>query len=330
MHLLRTTALLAVAAFVQAGTAGCRHAPVPVAQGPEGGVPTDDGVQLHYKLQGTGQEPLIVLHGGPGLSSAYLAPDLGLLARDHALIFYDQRGAGRSTVLTDSTRLRIADHLRDLEAVRQHFGLERVTLLGHSWGAALAAFYARAHPDRVARLILVDPVPARRTPWMQQFGRNLRGWMDSATAARFAELAQARREASDPVAACQAYWAVFIHGYFSDPRDATLPARMRGDVCSDPPEAIRNGGLVSASVLGPFGDWDWREDFRDVQVPVLVIHGDKDPIPAASAAEWQAAFPKATLVLVKSAGHFPYVEQPEAFLRAVDSFLRQGLSESTK
>jgi pimeloyl-ACP methyl ester carboxylesterase len=119
---------------------------------------------------------------------------------------------------------------------------------------------------------------------------------------------------------------VFIHGYFSDPRDTTLPARMRGDVCSDPPEALRNSGLVSRSVLGPFGDWDWREDFRELRMPVLVVHGDHDPIPPASAAEWPAAFPDATLVLIANAGHFPYVEQPDAFLRAVEDFLERGAS----
>ena len=317
---MRMSHLAGAALWIAA--AGCRTPPAPTVPAPATVVTTADSVRLHYQVHGRGPDTLLVLHGGPGLSSAYLAPDLDLLARGHTLVFYDQRGAGRSTVLTDSTRLRLADHIRDLEAVRNHFGMERVTLVGHSWGAGLAALYAREHPDRTARLVLVDPVPLRATPWMQQFGRNLRAWMDSATAARFAEVAKARRDAEDPVAACRAYWAVFIHGYFSDPLDPTLPARMKGDVCGDPPDAIANGGLVSSSVLGPMGDWDWREDFRELRVPVLVIHGDKDPIPAASAAEWQAAWPDAALVLVESAGHFPYVEQPVEFFRAVEAFLQ--------
>jgi proline iminopeptidase len=305
-----------------AASAGCQDPPVPLEQVHEGHVLTDDGVRLHYQLLGSGPDTLIVLHGGPGLSSAYMAQDLDLLSRNHALIFYDQRGAGRSTVLTDSTRLRLADHIRDLEAVRGHFGLTRVTLLGHSWGAGLAAHYARAHPDRAARLILVDAIPPRATPYMRQFGQNLHAWMDSTTAARVATLAEARRDASDPVAACRAYWSVFARGYFADPHDTALHARMRGDVCDAPPEAIRNGGLVYASVLGPMGDWDWRADFGDVRVPVLIIHGDKDPIPAVSAAEWEAAFPEARLVLVEGSGHFPYLEQADAFLRHVEEFLR--------
>lgn len=313
MHLL-VIGLLIVA------TPGCHNATQVVEQVREGYVVTDDGVRLYYRLQGNGPDPLVVIHGGPGLSSAYLA-DLDILARTRALVFYDQRGAGRSTVVTDSTRLRLADHVGDLEAVRRHFGLNRLALLGHSWGAALAAQYARAHPDRVSRLILVGAMPPRATPYMQQFGQNLHAWMDNTMEARVATLAAARRDATDPVAACRAYWSVFIQGYFANPQDSAGPARMRGDVCDAPPEAIRNTGVVSASVLRPLGDWDWRDEFRQVRVPVLIIHGDKDPIPVASAAEWQAAFSDATLVIVQGAGHFPYVERPEAFLGPVEAFL---------
>jgi proline iminopeptidase len=278
-------------------------------------------VRLHYQLRGSGRDTLVVLHGGPGLSSAYLAPDLDILANDYTLFFYDQRGAGRSTVLTDPARLRLADHVSDLEAVRQHLGLERMVLLGHSWGAALAAHYARVYPDRVARLILVDAIPPRATPYMQQFSRNLTAWMDSAMEARLATLDAARRDASDPVAACREYWSVFVRGYFSDPDDTAAHARMHGDVCNAPPEAILNFEVVNSSALEPLGDWDWRGEFSQVRAPVLIIHGDKDPIPVASAAEWRAAFPEARLVILEGAGHFSYLERPEAFLSAVNTFL---------
>jgi proline iminopeptidase len=288
----------------------------------EGYVVTPDGVRLYYQVQGSGRDRLVVLHGGPGLSSAYLAPDLEILARDHTLIHYDQRGAGRSTVLTDSTRLTLADHVRDVEAVRQHFKLDRVTLLGHSWGAFLAASYARTYTDRAVKLILVDGMPARATPYMQQFSRNLEAWMDSTVQTRVRELGAARRTASDPVAACREFWSVFIRGYFANPSDKEVMARMRGDVCDAPPEAIRNQGVVNRSALQPLGDWDLREDFHGVQVPVLIVHGEKDPIPVASASEWKAAFPKSELVIVVGAGHFPHVEQPAAFVRAIRAFLR--------
>jgi proline iminopeptidase len=234
------------------------------------------------------------------------------LSDSYRLISYDQRGSGRSTVVTDPARLTLEHHVDDVDAVRRHFGFERMVLVGHSWGAAPSAFYAFAHPERVAALVLVDPMPMRRGPWMQQFGENLRKWMDEPTAKRVDELAVARRNAPDPVAACRAYWAVFLRGYLSDPQDLSVLSRMRGDVCNDPPVAISNIGVVSRAALGPLGDWDWRDRFRNVNVPVLIVHGAKDPIPIESAAEWQKAFPQATLVPIDDAGHFPQVEQPVA------------------
>lgn len=285
-----------------------------------GEVVTPDGVRLHHEIRGKGPT-IVVLHGGPGLSSAYLAPNLDELARHYRLISYDQRGSGRSTVVTDPVRLTRDHHVEDVDAVRRHFGLDKVVLLGHSWGAAPAAFYARAHPDRVAAVILLDPLPARSTPWMEQFGANLRRWMDEATSRRVGELAAARRGASDPVAACRAYWSVFIRGYMADPNDLAMLGRIRGDVCDAPPEAIANTGVVSRAALAP-GQWDWREDFHGTTVPVLIVHGDKDPIPLASAYEWEKAFPRATLVPIAGAGHFPQVEQPAALVRAIDAFVR--------
>ena len=149
-------AFLLCAALVLAVSAECQEPFPRPDQERNGYVVSSEAVRLYYEIRGTGPDTVVVLHGGPGLSSAYLAPDLDLLASDYTLIHYDQRGSGRSSVFTDTTRLRLADHLTDLEALRQHFGLERLVLLGHSWGAGLAALYTQRHPDRVAKLILVD------------------------------------------------------------------------------------------------------------------------------------------------------------------------------
>ena len=146
--------------------------------------------------------------------------------------------------------------------------------------------------------------------------------MDTSTVSRFSALAAARDSASDAAGACRAFWRLFIRGYFANPTDSTTAEGMRGDVCNAPSDALRNAAIVSEAVLQPLGDWDWRAEFREVEVPVLIIHGNDDPIPAASAAEWQAAFPNAELFMVPAAGHFPHVEQPVTFQKAVEAFLR--------
>lgn len=311
--------VLASFALIPLAACGAREIPTQAAR--EGTVLTADSVELFYQVEGTGPDTIVLLHGGPGFSSSYLLPDFGGLVQNHTLIAYDQRGGGRSTIITDSSRLSLADHIRDLEAVRSHFEIDSITLLGHSWGSGLAAQYARAHPDHVARLVLVASIPPRRSPYMQHFGRNLRAWMDSATVARVAELGAAVGDSANPAGACRAFWGVFIRGYFADPNDTTTVARMHGDVCTDPREALLNQDRVFSATLGAMGDWDWRGDFASVRTPVLIIHGDKDPIPLASASEWRDAFTSAELVTITSAGHFPYIEQPDSVWTAINAFL---------
>ena len=132
-------AVLLVAA--SATMAGLQRPATAADPRPVGEVVAPDGTRLHYQTSGKGPT-IVVLHGGPGLSSAYLAPNLDFLAAHYRLISYDQRGAGRSTVVKDPAKLSRDHHVDDVEAVRRHFGLDKVVLLGHSWGAAPAAFYA--------------------------------------------------------------------------------------------------------------------------------------------------------------------------------------------
>src|SRR5215472_85841 len=117
------------------------------------------GVELYCREVGQGT-PMIVLHGGPDFDSAYLLPELDRLSDKFHLIYYDQRGRGRSTDSVKPEDVTLESEMSDLDEVRQHFHLEKVVLLGHSWGTVLALEYALRHPERVSRLVLMDPAPA--------------------------------------------------------------------------------------------------------------------------------------------------------------------------
>ena len=109
----------------------------------------------------------------------------------------------------------------------------------------------------------------------------------------------------------------------SDGPTASDLSRMRGDVCAGSPDALRNGAVnVGRHTMPSLGEFDWREPLKRVTAPVLVLHGAREVIPVSAAAEWSAAFPDARLLLLEGAGHFPYVEAPEAFFPAVDTFLQ--------
>jgi proline iminopeptidase len=287
----------------------------------EGYVETSTGIQLFYHVVGSGGDTIVALHGGPGFDFGYLAPDLEPLSRSHTVVYYDQRGAGRSTLVSDSASLTIDRHVDDVEEVRRHFGLDRMILLGHSWGATLGARYALAHPERVSKLVLASPSPIRRVPYRDQLMATVMGWMDSTTRAEVVRRDLARDTASDLPTACRAFWALFIRGYFSDPLDTATIARMRGDFCTAPPDAMLNSFVAGPLTSQSLGDWDWRRDFGTVEVPVLVIAGAEDIFPPASAREWAAAFPNATLVEIDDAGHYPQVEEPDRFFDSLTSFL---------
>ncbi len=114
---------------------------------------------LYARAIGRGQ-PVIVLHGGPDFDHGYLLPDLDRLEDAFRLIYYDQRGRGRSADHVRPEDVTLASDVDDLDAVRQYFRLDAPALLGHSWGTVLALEYALRHPTRVSRLILMNPAPA--------------------------------------------------------------------------------------------------------------------------------------------------------------------------
>src|SRR2546422_2886860 len=118
-----------------------------------------DGVRLFTRRAGDGP-PVVVLHGGPGAHHDYLLPQYDLLARGRTLLYYDQRGGGRSPVGRD-TPVGWREHVADLDALRRHWSIDRLTLLGYSWGGLLALLYWLEHPEQVERLALVSPAPAR-------------------------------------------------------------------------------------------------------------------------------------------------------------------------
>jgi proline iminopeptidase len=114
---------------------------------------------LYSREIGRGQ-PIIVLHGGPDFDHSYLLPDLDRLADAFRLIYYDQRGRGRSTDQVLPEEVSLTSDVDDLDRVRQHFHLDSAALLGHSWGAVLALEYTVRHPEHVSHMILMNPAPA--------------------------------------------------------------------------------------------------------------------------------------------------------------------------
>src|SRR5256886_5545929 len=177
-----------------------------------------NGVRIYTRRVGDGP-PVVVLHGGPGAHHDYLLPQYDRLALGRTLLYYDQRGGGRSPVPRD-TPVGWREHVADLEALRDFLGLERVTLLGYSWCGLLAVLYALEHPARIGRLALVSSAPLTAA-WRDGFERRLAARMAQPWLARArAELTAAGLSHTDPEKYRRLAFALSVAGYFHDPRHA--------------------------------------------------------------------------------------------------------------
>ncbi|HEX2205405.1 MAG TPA: alpha/beta hydrolase [Longimicrobium sp.] len=288
---------------------------VPTADGYLAGA---DGVRLHYRVVGTGPDTVVVLHGGPGLEMGYLTADLAPLAHGRTLIYYDQRGGGRSQGSLDPAFVGVDRQVADLEAVRAHFGLEKMSLVGHSWGALLAGLYARQHADRLERLVLLNPAPVSAAYWAE---------FDATIAARAGDAANARMMAligrwidgTADRAACEEYLTLRFATYFTDPAKV---GALRGAWCDVPEEVARVLLPVHLTIMATLGDFDLRGTLGHVAAPTLVVHGTGDAVPFASSRDYADAIPGARLLVLDGVGHFPWMEDPVPFFTAVNQFLR--------
>jgi proline iminopeptidase len=253
-----------------------------------------------------------VLHGGPGAHHDYLLPQMLELASDHELLFYDQRGGGRSRT-DDRSPITWRTHVEDLETVVRELGRGPLSVVGYSWGGLLAMLYLLEAEDRPAapvRVVLIDPAPAtraHRARFEQEFAR--RQSSPQVVALR-EELAASGLRDRDPEQYRHRTFELGVAGYFADPRAAR-------DLT-----AFRVLARVQQSVWESLGDFDLIADLEkvDPRPPALVVHGREDPIPVESSEQVARAL-GARLVVIEGSGHVPYVEQPAALFSALRAFL---------
>lgn len=290
----------------------------------EGYILTPDKVRLFYKVVGGGPETLVAVHGGPGNTLESILPDLEPLAKGRRVIYYDQRGGGRSDLIRERDKLTVEKHVADLEAVREFFKLEQMTLLGNSWGGMLISFYAAAHPGRVERMVLHNPGEPTRAlaeEAVDELGARIGSRYHGEEQKRYAFVSNPRNwvKAKDPRALCREWFAMLLPAYVKKKESV---AGMKGDVCAGPEEAVRYQQVVNGLVWETMGDWNLLPRLGAVKAPVLIVHGEVDWIPVESSEAWARAYPNARLLVVKDSGHVSHVEQPEIFFGAVETFLR--------
>jgi proline iminopeptidase len=269
-----------------------------------------EGVTIWYEEVGGGPgTPLVVVNGGPGFEHSYVhcSDAWDRLAAQRKVVFYDQRGNGRSGELKAGQSNLLADQISDLDALRAKLGLEKMELLGHSWGGYLVMAYAARHPKRIEHLMIVDSAAPKIQDTVFLFKNIFPETVAREDGLAFAvELGDEKAIGDD----LREYMSML----FYDPaaRDAML---ARFD-----PGSYRQA--VNKSIWGDLQRFDLNPELPKFRFPTLVVTGRYDFNVAPSVA-WaiHRAIPGSEFAVFEKSGHLPYCEESAAFVERVEAFL---------
>ncbi|MFG2353615.1 alpha/beta fold hydrolase [Streptomyces sp. NPDC048521] len=278
-----------------------------------------DGTELAYHVLGDGP-PVVCLPGGPA-DSAYLA-DLGGLSAHRQVIRLDLRGTGRSATPQDTASYRCDRLVDDVEALREHLGLDRMDLIAHCAGANLAALYVSRHADNVGKLALI-------TPSVRAVGLTITG-------ALRLETARLRRDEPWFPEAFAALAAIVAGKATADSWKAVAPFSYgRWDEAAQAHQATQdertNPEIVAAfGAEGAFAPDTTRTALARFTRPVLLLAGEVDlGAPPGTMAEFADLFPDAELVVQPGAGHYPWLDDADRFVATIAAFLGSAPAPSS-
>jgi proline iminopeptidase len=276
-----------------------------------------EGFTVRVRESGEG-EPILCLHGGPGMDSGYFFPDpavwgpgLRTLAENHRVVTYDQRGCGGSGVPDVEQPLALSRHVDDVDRVRAALGLERPTILAHSFGSVLAILFALQNPDRLSRLVLIGGAPTRG--FMAGYRAAVAAELPPEDRARLTEIQAGELDDEAMRERFRLALPLYFHRRLSEAERETLLA------------TIQFSAAVNRAVAAGLESYDLSPALPHIRVPALVMYGTSDRVVQPEyQLEFRGKLLSARFVAFQESGHFPFLEEPEPFARVVDYFVRRA------
>ena len=278
---------------------------------------------MYYRDIGEGTS-IVILHGGPDFDHYYLLPEMDRLADSFRLVYYDQRGRGRSAEGVQVEEVGIRSDVEDLESIRRWFDLDSLAILGHSWGGILAMEYAVSHPDHVSHLILMNTAPASHQDLLH-FREHLGRIRPAGDIERMESIRATDRYRDGDLDAEAEYHR--IHYRVALPT-AEYVERVVGRLRTHfDNESIRKARAIEYRLY----DQTWSTAGYDLvpalsrlDIPTLVLHGEDDFVPIEASSRLAGAMRRGSLSVLPGCGHFSYLEFPDVVHSQITSFM-QGI-----
>ncbi len=280
------------------------------------------GYQTYYRIvdeSRDGKNPLVLLHGGPGSTHNYFELLDALAEEGRALIMYDQLGCGRSATGSHPELWNMETWKGELEALRRYLGLDRIHLLGQSFGGMLAlAYVCDEHPEGVESLILSSTLPSS-VLWAREQHRMIRLMPE-----RMQEAIRTAEETGN-----------YDTPEYEEANREFMRRHCAPDVTSDSPECVRREkgegreaymtawGPNEFTPLGNLKDFECRDQLGEIQIPSLIISGVNDLCTPLVAKTMYDAIPDARWELFENSRHMPFLEENGKYLRVVSAWMEE-------
>jgi L-proline amide hydrolase len=288
------------------------------------GTMTRNGHETWYQVVGdldSGPAPVVICHGGPGAAHDYTEPIAMLSRYGRSCVLYDQLGCGKSTHLPNApadfwTVQLFKDELVDLT---RHLGIaERYAVVGQSWGGMLGMEHALDHPPGLRALVVADS-PASIPLWVEEANR-LRSDLPP-------EVQETLKRHEEAGTTDTSEYEDAVRVYY-DRHLCRVPwpdcvERSFALIAEDPTVYHTMNGPSEFHCIGSLKTWDITDRLHEISTPTLLVSGRHDEATPYIIEQIHTRIPGAQWQVFEESSHMPHVEEPQAFLEAVEEFLEK-------